>query len=119
MGKKRPHSEVESGVGQSSDQAGPPIKKYKKHEKKKHSAKEGSMNWAKKRVRTIERRFQRDTDNIPQNIQKELERELASHQKRIAETQGKKRRHQMIKRYHMVRFFGMYLVAVPSTRSPS
>ena len=63
------------------------------------------LNWVKKRARTIERRF-KTGQNMPANIQNDLERELAHHQQKIEEIADEKRRKQMIKKYHMVRFFG-------------
>lgn len=107
MGSKRTFGEVDgSAQPEWSDQAGPAKKKYKKN--KKHKAKPGSLNWVKKRARTIERRFQKDKDAIPANVQKDLERELVSHNRKINEEKDKKQRNKMIKKYHMVRFFGTY-----------
>ncbi len=39
-------------------------------------------------------------------MQKDLERELISLNKRITEEKDRKQRNKMIKKYHMVRFFG-------------
>ncbi|KAI0386134.1 hypothetical protein F5Y04DRAFT_243411 [Hypomontagnella monticulosa] len=71
---------------------------------KKSKAKPGSVNWMKKRARTIERRF-KSGQNMPANVENELERELAHHQQRIAEAADEKKRKTMISKYHMVRFF--------------
>lgn len=72
---------------------------------KKSKAKPGSVNWIKKRARTIERRF-KSGKNIPANVENDLERELAHHQQKIAEAADEKKRKTMISKYHMVRFFG-------------
>ncbi|KAI1374584.1 hypothetical protein F4677DRAFT_425517 [Hypoxylon crocopeplum] len=80
-----------------------PPKKSKKNPKK-GKVKPSSINWVKKRARTIERRF-KTGQNIPANIQNDLERELAHHQQTIAEAAEDKKRKAMIKKYHMVRFF--------------
>lgn len=69
-------------------------------------AKAGSINWLKKRVRTIERRFKAG-QNLPANVQNDMERELAHHKQKIVELSDEKHRKSMISRYHMVRFFGM------------
>jgi hypothetical protein len=73
--------------------------------KKKHKAREGTVNWTKKRARDIERLLQK-SENLPATRQNELERELASLQKRLSDDKEKKHRNMMIKKYHMVRFFG-------------
>lgn len=80
-------------------------KKLKEKNGKKNKTKPGSMNWVKKRVRTIERRFKAG-HNMPANVQNDLERELAHYQQTIVETADEKKRKAMIKKYHMVRFFG-------------
>jgi rRNA-processing protein Efg1 len=71
----------------------------------KHKAKEGSLEYAKKRKRAIERLFQRDTD-LPQDVRNDMERELAAHKATIEDKTFHKRRSAMISKYHMVRFFG-------------
>ncbi len=72
----------------------------------KDTAKAGSINWLKKRVRTIERRFKTGQD-LPANVQNDMERELAHHKQKIEEVGEEKHRKSMISKYHMVRFFGM------------
>ncbi|KAK7749341.1 rRNA-processing protein efg1 [Diatrype stigma] len=67
-------------------------------------AKAGSLNWLKKRARTIERRFKAG-HNLPANVQNDMERELAHHKQKIAELSDDKHRKSMISKYHMVRFF--------------
>lgn len=71
----------------------------------KKKAKQGSTEWAKKRIRNIERLFQRSTD-LPANVRNDLERELAAHKATISDKSFQKRRSAMISKYHMVRFFG-------------
>lgn len=78
---------------------------HKKQKLSKHKAKEGTVNWAKKRARTIERLFQKD-ENLPIDVKRELERELASHRQTVDRFSSEKTRKEMIKRYHMIRFFG-------------
>jgi len=70
----------------------------------KHKAKEGSIEYAKKRKRAIERLFQRDTE-LPQDVRNDMERELAAHKATIEDKTFHKRRSAMISKYHMVRFF--------------
>lgn len=72
----------------------------------KGRAKEGSIEYAKKRTRNIQRLMQRNAD-LPANVRNEMERELASHKQTINDRTFQKRRSAMISKYHMVRFFGM------------
>ncbi|RYP63616.1 hypothetical protein DL770_009349 [Monosporascus sp. CRB-9-2] len=78
--------------------------KQKSKNQKKGKVKEGNVNWLKKRARTIERRF-RAGQNLPANVQNDMERELAHHRQKISEVEDEKHRKSMIKKYHMVRFF--------------
>ncbi|RYO79025.1 hypothetical protein DL763_009442 [Monosporascus cannonballus] len=78
--------------------------KQKSKNPKKGKVKEGNVNWLKKRARTIERRF-RAGQNLPANVQNDMERELAHHKQKISEAEDEKHRRSMIKKYHMVRFF--------------
>ncbi|KAI0121982.1 hypothetical protein F4814DRAFT_407116, partial [Daldinia grandis] len=79
-------------------------KKFNNTKPKKNKTKPDNINWLKKRVRTIERRF-KVGQNMPANVQNDLERELAHHQQKIAEAVDEKKRKTMITKYHMVRFF--------------
>lgn len=112
MGAKRSHEEFDGdGVSQGrslihdSDDNGLSSKKLKQMGKK-HKAKEGSIEYAKKRARTIERLFKRDND-LPMDVRENLERELVSHRATVAEKSFQKKRSAMISKYHMVRFFGV------------
>ncbi|KAI0603035.1 hypothetical protein F4775DRAFT_531891 [Biscogniauxia sp. FL1348] len=78
-------------------------KKNRKNSEKDHKTRPDNLNWLKKRVRDIERRFQAGK-NLPANVQNELERELAHHQQKIVEITDDKKRKLMITKYHMVRF---------------
>ncbi|PNY27692.1 rRNA-processing protein efg1, partial [Tolypocladium capitatum] len=106
MGAKRPFADVESqDPGQAT--AGPPPenpKRRKQFGSNKHKAKEGTSEFAKKRVRNIERLLQRNKD-LPANVRNDLERELASHRVDIADKAFLRKRGAMITKYHMVRFF--------------
>lgn len=72
---------------------------------KMHKAKPDNMPWVKKRARTIERLL-RTSQDLPANVQNDLERELEHHRSRIAKAADDKQRKDMISKYHMVRFFG-------------
>ncbi|KKA30217.1 hypothetical protein TD95_001896 [Thielaviopsis punctulata] len=78
-----------------------PARKWKG---KTHKAKEGTLNGMKKRLRTIERKLKRTTE-MPATIKNDLQREMGSLKASIASIENKRKRSNMIKKYHMVRFF--------------
>ncbi|POR34036.1 rRNA-processing protein efg1 [Tolypocladium paradoxum] len=106
MGAKRPFADVESqDPGHAAD--GPSLDNPKRRRhfgSGKHKAKEGTSEFAKKRVRNIERLLQRKQD-LPANVRNDLERELAAHRVDIADKGFQRKRSAMISKYHMVRFF--------------
>lgn len=107
MSSKRSYAEVDAQASTN----GPPNKKRKQiqsHNKPRDStsAPAGqSLNEIKKRARDIERRFARG-DQLPADVQRNLERELAHCKTQIDDLQHKKKRNEMISKYHKVRFFG-------------
>ncbi|KAK1826029.1 hypothetical protein QBC39DRAFT_365357 [Podospora conica] len=108
MGEKRSHSEANASENNNNNAHGgnkahAHAKKPWKRQKVDVSAE--NLATIKKRARTLERLFAKDTSKIPADKQLELERELAAHKKRIAEAAAKKHRSDMIGKYHMVRFF--------------
>jgi hypothetical protein len=72
----------------------------------KNQAHSSSINAIKKRIRDVKRRLER-SDNLPATIRVEDERALAAYEQELAAADEEKARQKMIKRYHMVRFFGM------------
>ena len=105
MSTKRSHDEVED-AGPNDGPSRPTFKKPKFGTKGKHKAKEGSIEYSKKRIRNIERLFQRNAD-LPSDVRNDLERELSTHKATVSDKGFQKRRSAMISKYHMVRFFGM------------
>ncbi|KAI1854559.1 hypothetical protein JX266_000677 [Neoarthrinium moseri] len=93
---------VEGGETEARDNDG--FKRQKSKHVKKVKAKPDNLNWVKKRARTIERRF-RTGQNLPADAKNDMERELVHHKQKIAEAEEEKKTKQMIKKYHMVRFF--------------
>jgi hypothetical protein len=65
-----------------------------------------SVNAIKKRIRDVTRRLDR-TEDIPANVRIEDERALTAFKQELAAAESEKIRQKMIKKYHMVRFFGM------------
>ncbi|TWU76724.1 18S rRNA maturation protein [Metarhizium rileyi] len=104
---KRPFSDVEKDAEPQSRPSrvnGFNPKRQKQYGTGKHKAKEGSLEYSRKRARNIERLLQRKTD-LPANVQNDLQRELESHKSTVSDRSFQKRRSAMISKYHMVRFF--------------
>ncbi|KAK1980474.1 hypothetical protein LZ30DRAFT_723110 [Colletotrichum cereale] len=112
MGTKRGHSDFDSEGAQPDDQRsnsqgsdnGQHDHKRFKATRKKHRAKEGTTNWNKTRARAIRRLLQSGKE-LPSTKRNELEQELEALQERVEEHDFRKRRSNMIQKYHMVRFF--------------
>ncbi|KHN96228.1 rRNA-processing protein EFG1 [Metarhizium album ARSEF 1941] len=79
-------------------------KRRKQYGTGKHKAKEGSLEYSRKRARNIERLLRRKRD-LPANVQHDLQRELESHKSTVSDKSFLKKRSAMISKYHMVRFF--------------
>lgn len=65
-----------------------------------------SINAIKKHIRDVKRRLERLRD-MPADVRVENERALAAYEEELVTATGTKLRQKMIRRYHMVRFFGM------------
>lgn len=113
MSGKRSHDQLE-GIHESrknqlyEDGAikPPPQKKRRegppKIRKQVHAS---SVNAVKKRIRDVTRLLSRG-DDLPADVRLENERALAAYKQELAEADEEKVRQRMIKKYHMVRFFG-------------
>jgi hypothetical protein len=71
----------------------------------KQQAHASSVNAIKKRIRDVTRRLDR-SESLPANVRIEDERALTAFQQELASAEAEKIRQKMIKKYHMVRFFG-------------
>lgn len=119
MGAKRRYSDVDGSAPQSQNND---VNKKRKQQFKSHyRSNEGgppklaqSLNEVKKRARNIERRFAKG-DNLPADVQQKLERELVQCRRQIDDLQHKKKRQEMISKYHGVRFFGTVFSLCPCT----
>ena len=108
MGSKRSFADVGDNEDADADGNRPPRsqpKRRKHYGSGRHKAKEGTSEFAKKRVRNIERLLRRNKD-LPANVHNDLERELAALRSDVADKALHKKRSAMIAKYHMVRFFG-------------
>jgi hypothetical protein len=72
------------------------------HKKQAHAS---SVHAVKKRIRDVKRRLER-CPNLPANVRVEDERALSVYEQELTAALEEKTRQKMIKRYHMVRFFG-------------
>ncbi len=125
MPSKRKHGDTDLGeVVHPSRQAQvpgalpKPAKKPRRFEpptykKQQHAS---SVNAIKKRIRDVSRKLERSED-LPANIRIEDERALAAFRQELEEAEGQKLRNKMIKKYHMVRFFGRISVHVSHIRA--
>ncbi|KAK8088061.1 rRNA-processing protein efg-1 [Apiospora hydei] len=105
-GFKRKHSNGDAGESKPREYV-PGLQAPKRRKNKNGKVvkvRPNNLNWVKKRARTIERHF-RTGQNLPADKKNDLERELAHYKQKIEEANGGKQRKQMIKKYHMVRFF--------------
>lgn len=113
MATKRKHQEVEPQEAihpsrQSQVQGSvKPAKKFRKTEpyEFKKQAHTWSVNAIKKRIRDVTRRLERSED-LPADVKLEDERALVAYQQELAAAEAENIRQKMIKKYHMVRFFG-------------
>ena len=102
MGSKRP---LADDAGDHDGESSNHPKRRKFYGSGKHKAKEGTSEFAKKRVRNIQRLLQSKAD-LPANVRNDLERELAALRSDVADRAFQKKRSAMIAKYHMVRFCG-------------
>lgn len=82
----------------------PPVQRKQAHA--------SSVNAIKKRIRDVTRKLERAED-LPADVRAEDERALAAYQQELASANTEKTRQKMIKKYHMVRFFGKSMNSKP------
>lgn len=71
----------------------------------KRQAHASSVNAIKTNIRNVRRRLQR-SDDLPADVKAEDERALVMYEQELKAAEDEKVRQAMIKKYHMVRFFG-------------
>lgn len=117
MGFKRPHSDVDAGSSRHNGpnkKTKPPFQSHKPATNANSTQLGVSLHEVKRRARNIERRFAKG-DDLPADVQQKLDRELAQCKAQIEEILHKKKRNDMISKYHKVRFFGMYSSRLPTS----
>lgn len=72
-----------------------------------------SISRLKKKIRDTTRMLDH-SDKLPADVRIEKERALVGYQHDLEQAASKKRRQEMIKKYHMVRFFGQFPAKHPA-----
>jgi len=125
MGSKRPYpGEGAPPAARHQKSGNPHSSEYPRSAKKKRKApkhtttttttttdqgSKTSFTNVRHRARAIRRLLDKD-GGLPANVRNDLERELAAHKATIGERDMQRNRSKMISRYHMVRFFGAFLI---------
>lgn len=106
MGAKRPHHHVsmppESASRHSPNHA---PKRRKPNDFAPPATKSASVNQLKSKIRDLTRALEH-SDHLPAGVRIEKERALAGYKQDVEKIHEDKRKNELIKRYHMVRFFG-------------
>lgn len=84
-----------------------PAKKPRNAEPARKQLHASSVNAIKKKIRDVSRRLEK-SENLPADVRVQDERALATYEQELAEAETEKARQKMIKKYHMVRFFGTW-----------
>ena len=106
MGTKRPHQD-ESMPSESASRRPPkhPFKRQRSDDLGPPSTKSASVNQLKSKIRDLTRALEH-SEHLPAGVRIEKERALAGYKQDVEEIQQDKQKNELIKKYHMVRFFG-------------
>ena len=106
MGTKRPHHHDDS-IPESTSRRKPdhPSKRRKSNDFAPPSSKPASVNQLKSKIRDLTRALEH-SDHLPAGVRIEKERALAGYKQDAEKILDDRRRNELIKKYHMVRFFG-------------
>lgn len=77
-----------------------------------------SVNALKSKIRDVSRVLEHAQD-LPLDVRIEKERALAGYRQDLEKAQNEKERQRMIKKYHMVRFFGWFCILFLNTNRRS
>ena len=106
MGAKRSHHDDSMPSEPASQRTlKHPSKRRKINDLDPPTDKPASVNQLKSKIRDLTRALSH-SDNLPAGVRIEKERALAGYKQDVDEIYEHKRRNELIKRYHMVRFFG-------------
>ena len=106
MGAKRSHHDS-SLPAESLSRRNPnrPSKRRKPNDVAPPVPKAASVNQLKSKIRDLTRALEH-SDRLPAGVRIEKERALAGYKQDVEKIHEDKRKNELIKRYHMVRFFG-------------
>ena len=104
MGTKRPHNNI-SAEPASRRTPNHPSKRQKSKDFAHPAAKTASVNQLKSKIRDLTRALDH-SDHLPAGVRIEKERALAGYKQDVEKIHEDKRKNDLIKKYHMVRFFG-------------
>lgn len=116
MGIKRPHHDG-SMPSESASPRTPnhPSKRRKSNDFAIPAIKSASVNQLKSKIRNLTRALEH-SDHLPAGVRIEKERALAGYKQDVEKIHEDKRKNELIKKYHMVRFFGGSLLALSKPR---
>lgn len=106
MGTKRAHNDDSMPPESVSRRTQThPSKRRRSNEFAHPSTKTPSVNQLKSKIRDLTRVLEH-SDQLPAGVRIEKERALAGYKSDVAQVHEEKRKQELIKKYHMVRFFG-------------
>ena len=116
MGAKRSHHDSFSPA-ESASRRNPnhPSKRRKTNDVAPPATKAASVNQLKSKIRDLTRVLEH-SDRLPAGVRIEKERALAGYKQDVEKIHEDKRKNELIKRYHMVRFFGGSFPALAKLR---
>lgn len=116
MGIKRPHHDG-SMPSESASPRTPnhPSKRRRSNDFAIPANKSASVNQLKSKIRDLTRALEH-SDHLPAGVRIEKERALAGYKQDVEKIHEDKRKNELIKKYHMVRFFGGSLLALSKPR---
>lgn len=105
MGNKRPPQD-ESIPSESASRRPPkhPFKRQRSNDLGSPSIKSASVNQLKSKIRDLTRALEH-SEHLPAGVRIEKERALAGYKQDVEEIRKDKQKNELIKKYHMVRFF--------------
>ena len=109
MGNKRPrlHENEDDGQVENHQERKRPKKRVRKNDQDTPRP-STAVNHIKHKIRDLRRTLER-SENLPADVRVEKERALAGYKLDLEKTEHEKKKQLMIKKYHMVRFFGQSL----------
>lgn len=106
MGTKRPHHDDSMPPEPASRRnTHYPSKRRKPNDFGPPTTKSASINQLKSKIRDLTRALEH-SDHLPAGVRIEKERALAGYKQDVEQIHKDKRKNELIKKYHMVRFFG-------------